>query len=242
MEAAVDVQTVMPRRRLELAARAATARLRALQLGAALLPLVYWPWTYDSYVLPKLLLARSLVLVLAALLVIRWMVGGAIVVKRTALDIPLLAFIASALLSAIAGVNLNVGLFGTYTRYDGVLTLITYAALFWLAVQTLKNADDARSLLRAMLIGAYLVAILAIGQWLLDKLHGFTIPRAYGTLGNANVLGAYLVPLMGFAYHELSRAKFAGGRLIAANALGLLGLALLLTVSQSAWLGLAAEI
>src|SRR5437899_1078255 len=209
MEAAVDVQTVMPRRRLELAARAATARLRALQLGAALLPLVYWPWTYDSYVLPKLLLARSLVLVLAALLVIRWMVGGAIVVKRTALDIPLLAFIASALLSAIAGVNLNVGLFGTFTRYDGVLTLITYAALFWLAVQTLKDGEDARGLLRGMLAGAYLVSILAIGQWALDKLHGDPVPRAFGTLGNANVLGAYLAMLMGYAFFELTHARSA---------------------------------
>src|SRR5205807_5840458 len=138
MEAAAGVQPLAPHRRVELAASAAAVQLRVLQFGAALLPLVYWPWTYDSYVLPKLLLARSLVLVLAGLLVIRWMVGGAIVVKRTALDIPLLAFIASALLSAIAGVNLNVGLFGTYTRYDGVLTLITCAALFWLAVQTLK--------------------------------------------------------------------------------------------------------
>jgi O-antigen ligase len=240
MEAAVSVQTIASRRRFELAAKAAAAQLRVLQLGAALLPLVYWPWTYDSYVLPKLLLARSLVLVLAALLVIRWMAGGAIVVKRTPLDLPLLAFITSALISAIAGVNLNVGLFGTYTRYDGVLTLITYAALFWLAVQTLKDTEDARSLLRAMLIGAYFVAILAIGQWLLGKLHGEETPRAYGTLGNANVLGAYLAMLMGYAYYELSQARSAGGRLIAANSLAIIGLALLLTLSHSAWLGLFA--
>src|SRR5437879_13872737 len=119
MEAAVDVQTVMPRRRLELAARAATARLRALQLGAALLPLVYWPWTYDSYVLPKLLLARSLVLILAILLVIRLMAAGAIFIKRTPLDIPLLAFIASSLVSTLAGVNVNVDLFRTYERHRG---------------------------------------------------------------------------------------------------------------------------
>ncbi len=216
----------------------AAAQRRVLQVGAALLPLVYWPWTYDSYVLPKLLLARSLVLILAFLLVIRWLAAGAIIVNRTPLDLPLLAFIGSALLSTIVGVNANVGLFGTYTRYDGLLTLITYAALFWLAVQTLEDSDDAGNLLRAMLAGAYLVAILAIGQWLLAKLHGVAVPRAYGTLGNANVLGAYLAMLMGYAFYELTRAPSAGGRLIAANGLGLMGLAVLLTVSQSAWLGL----
>src|SRR5207244_7260024 len=107
----------------------------------------------------------SLCLILAILLGIRWMAARANFINRTPLDVPLLAFIASALVSTVVGVNVNVGLFGTYTRYDGLLTLITYAALFWLAVQTLKDAEDARRLLRAMLIGAYLVAILAIGQW-----------------------------------------------------------------------------
>src|SRR5260370_10112593 len=111
-----------------------------LEVGAALLPLVYWPWTYDSYVLPKLLLARSLVLILAFMLVIRWMAAGAIIVKRTPLDLPLLAFIGSALLSTIVGVNANVGLFATYTRYDASLALITYAAMFWLVRQTIQDS------------------------------------------------------------------------------------------------------
>ena len=67
IQAAADVQPLAPSRGVALAAVTATAQRRALQLGAALLPLVYWPWTYDSYVLPKLLLARSLVLILLLL-------------------------------------------------------------------------------------------------------------------------------------------------------------------------------
>jgi O-antigen ligase len=209
-----------------------------LRAGAILLPLVYWPLTYDHYVLPKLLLARSLVLMLAVLLVIRWLAAGAVVIKRTPLDVPLLAFLASALLSAVVGINLNVGLFGTYTRYDGALTLITYAALFWLSVQSLEDSNDARVLLRAMLAGAYVVGLLAIGQWLLDTLAGSQVPRAFGTLGNSNVLGAYLVLLIPFGYHELRGATSAGSRLLAANVLGTLGLAVVMSVSHSAWLGL----
>src|ERR1700687_1813860 len=203
-----------------------------LRAGAILLPLVYWPLTYDHYVLPKLLLARSLVLPLAGLLVIRSLAAGAVVIKRTPLDVPLLAFLASALLSAVVGINVNVGLFGTYTRYDGALTLITYAALFWLSVQSLEDSNDARGLLRAMLAGAYVVGLLAIGQWVLDTL-------AFGTLGNSNVLGAYLVMLTPFAYHELRGATSAARRLLAANVLGTMGLAVVMSVSHSAWLGLA---
>jgi O-antigen ligase len=210
-----------------------------LRAGAILLPLVYWPLTYDHYVLPKLLLARSLVLALGLLLVIRWLVIGSVAIKRTPLDVPVLAFLASALLSAVVGINLNVGLFGTYTRYDGALTLITYAALFWLSVQSLEDSNDARGLLRAMLAGAYLVGLLAIGQWLLDTLAGSQVPRAFGTLGNSNVLGAYLVMLIPFAYHELRCATSGGWRLLAANVLGTMGLAVVMSVSHSAWLGLA---
>jgi putative inorganic carbon (HCO3(-)) transporter len=216
-----------------------TAQRWMLRAGAILLPLTYWPLTYDHYVLPKLLLARSLVLALAVLLIIRWLAGGAVVIKRTALDLPLLAFLASALISAVVGINLNLGLFGTYTRYDGALTLITYAALFWLSVQALEDSKDAQGVLRALLVGAYLVALLAIGQWFVDTLAGSQVPRAFGTLGNSNVLGAYLVMLIPFAYHELRGAASAGRRLLAANVLGTMGLAVVMSVSHSAWLGLA---
>jgi hypothetical protein len=90
-----------------------------------------------------------------------------------------------------------------------------------------------------MLVGAYLVAVLAIGQWLVDTLVGNPIPRAYGTLGNANVLGAYLALLIPLAYHELRHAPSTGWRLVAANALVTMCLAVVLAVSHSAWLALA---
>ena len=210
-----------------------------LRGGAILLPLAYWPLTYDRYVLPKLLLARFLVLALALLLIARILTSRTVAIKRTPLDLPLLAFAASALLSTIFAVNANVALFGTYSRYDGVLTLLTYIALFWLAVQTLADSGDARALLRALLVGGYLVATVAIVQWGADSLAGYQSPRAFGTMGNANVLGAYLGLLFPLAYFELLAARSGAARLLAANVLVIIGLALLMSVSHSAWFGLA---
>ena len=211
-----------------------------LRLGAVALPLVYWPLTYDHYVLPKLLFARLIVLVLALLLIAQWTVARKIGIKRTPLDLPLLAFIASAVLSALVGVNLNISLFGFYTRYDGVLTLVTYAALFWLAVQSIADGDDARTLLRAMLAGAYLVSAIAIAQYTIDVVTGQPGPRAYGTLGNPNVLGSYLVMLAPVAYYELKTARSLSARILYVNVLAVMVLALVLSGSHSAWLGLAA--
>jgi O-antigen ligase len=239
VQTASRVNPVAASRAWGVPALTTAAQAWLLRAGAVLLPLVYWPPTYDSYVLPKLLMARALVLALAALLVIRWLASGVIAFKRTPIDLPLLAFVGSAVLSAIAGINVNIGIFGSYTRYDGALTLITYAALFWLAIQSIEDSDAARGLLRAMLAGGSLVALVAIGQWLRDTFLGIHVPRAYGTLGNANVLGAYLVMLMPAAYHELRAASSIETRLLAANTLVVMGVALVMTVSHSAWLGLA---
>jgi O-antigen ligase len=58
-------------------------------------------------------------------------------------------------------------------------------------------------------------------------------------LGNANVLGAYLVMLLPLAYQELRSAPLIGWRLLAANVLVTMGLAVVLTASHSAWLAVA---
>jgi O-antigen ligase len=211
----------------------------ALRVATFILPLTYCWFTYDSYVLPKLLVARLLVLTLAGLYLARAALTGRLMVKRTPLDLPLIAFIASALLSAVVGVNANVGIFGTYARYDGALTLVTYAALFWLTTQSIADAREARTLIRILVASGFAVGVVAIIQWTGDVLAGSQVAKAYGTMGNANVLGVFLVLLGPPAYGELIAAKSAIARVLAANALTIILLALVLTVSRSSWLGLA---
>ena len=210
-----------------------------LRAGVFLLPVTYWWGTYDHYVLPKLLVARVLVVGLLILFLARMLVTGSLSVARTPLDVPLLAFVASAVLSTLFAYNQNVALFGTYARYDGLLTIVTYAALFWLSVQTLRGADDARDLLRVLLAGGYLVAALAIIQSVLDSMAQGGLVPAFGTLGQQNVIGAFLALLCPLAYRELIDADAWSTRLIALNALAILGIALVLTLSRSAWLGTA---
>src|SRR5205807_1408290 len=63
--------------------------------------------------------------------------------------------------------------------------------------------------------------------------------RATSTLGNADVLGAFLAMLLPLAVHELLRPRSAGERVVAGNVAALVGLALLLTYSRAAWAGAA---
>src|SRR5260370_2758424 len=107
-----------------------------LRAGVFLLPLAYWWATFDRYVLPKLLLARVLVIGLLILFVARAIVMGSLTIRRTPLDLPLLAFVISALISTAFAYNQNVPVFATHSPYDGLLTTLPYAALFPLSLPT----------------------------------------------------------------------------------------------------------
>src|SRR2546428_13055289 len=88
-----------------------------LSAAVFLLPLAFLPNIVDEFVLPKLLLARLLIGVMVILLLLRWFAQVEISWRRTPLDLPLLAFIASAVLSTIFAVNRNVAVFVTYDRW-----------------------------------------------------------------------------------------------------------------------------
>ena len=169
-------------------------------------------------------------------------------IRRTPLDLPILAFLASALVSTIFSVNRNVALFGTYGRYEGLLTLGTYAALFWLAAQTLRGREHARTLIRVMLASAYLVSIIAVVQWVIAALTttapspdtGFSyagLPRASATLSNPTILAAFLAMLLPVGAMEFLEARSLTNRILGANAVFTMSIALTLTFVRMAWLG-----
>jgi O-antigen ligase len=187
-----------------------------------------------------MVLARVLVVVLFVLFVARSVANRTLVVNRTPLDIPLLAFLASAALSSVFAENQNVALFGTYARYDGLLTLFTFAALFWLSAQVVDR-DEARVLIRVLLASGYAVAATAIIQSMHDSIEqnaieqGVILP-AFGSLGNPNVLGGFLAMVFALGAGELVMAGSATARILLLNVLVVSGLALLLSFSRSSWL------
>lgn len=217
----------------------ATVERWFLRAGLLLLPLGFGWGTFDQYVLPKLLIARAVLLGLLVLFVARVALSGEVRIRRTPLDLPLVALLASAILSTFLAENQNVAIFGTYTRYDGLLTLITYAGLFWLSVQTLSGAEEARTLLRVLLVSGYIVAVIAILQLVGDSIRQGDVGTAFGTMGNSNVLGAFLAMVFALGLGELVAARSAGARVLVVNFLIVVGLTLLLTFSRSAWLGTA---
>ena len=212
-----------------------------LAVGVFLIPLSFFPTVFSEFVLPKLLLARLLVMVLTVVLVAGWLRQGAVTWKRTALDLPLLAFVVSAAISTIFAVNLNLAMFGTYSRWEGLLTITTYALLFWLAVQLISGERDARWLTWSLLFSGYLIAAVAVLQATFGVLGGgyFQSPyiRADATLAHPDFLGIFLAMLLPVAFAKLIAGQSGLTRLLAANLVVVLSLGLVATFTRSAWIG-----
>lgn len=208
-----------------------------LRGGLFLLPLTYLPLTYDSYVLPKLVLARLLVLGLAAMLLLRAARDGRIELRRTPIDLPLALFLVSAAISTATAYNVNTAIFGTYSRYDGLLTTLTYAALFWLGVQAIRSEEEARALARTAIASGYVVAVVAAVQAIHDSAATGIVTAAMGSLGNQNVTGAFLAMVVPLAFFELVESRSVRARVVLGGVLLMLLACLVLTLSRSAWLG-----
>jgi O-antigen ligase len=165
-----------------------------------------------------------------------------LVVRRTPLDLPFLLFLGSAALAWVFAENRNVAWLGTYERYDGLLTLLTYAALFWLAAQSIADRDEARALVRVVLASGYAVAAAAIVQSLHDSIEQGTFVQAFGTMANPNVLGAFLALVIAAAAAELLLATSITAKILLVNVLVVAGLALVLSFSRSSWFATVAAI
>jgi O-antigen ligase len=208
-------------------------------VGAFLLPLVVLWSTNDPIVLPKLLVARALILLLATLVLVRWL-RGELKVRRTPLDLPILAYIASAGLSTAFATNVNLAFFGSYGRMEGFLTIATYAALFWLTVQSVSNPLEGRAVVRALLAGAFVVSLIAVLQAVAGGLAAgptSSLARASATFGNSNALAAYLAMALPLGVNEYLRASSTSDRILAGNAVAMVAIALVLTFGRGGWVG-----
>jgi putative inorganic carbon (HCO3(-)) transporter len=209
------------------------------------MPLAFLPNIVDEFVLPKLLFARLFIAVSVVVLLVRWLQQGTVTWKRTPLDLPLLAFIGSAALSTVFAINRNVSFFGTYDRWEGLLTIATYGLVFWLAVQLLSGEADARGLTWSLLLSGYVVAVVAILQSAFGLLGGGYFPqgngiiRASATLANPDFLGIFLAMLLPVAFSKVVSRRPVTTRVLVSNLVVVLLLGLLATFTRAAWIGAA---
>jgi len=130
--------------------------------------------------------------------------------RRTILDIPLILFLLSQIISTFFSVDRHTSIFGYYSRLNGgLLSLVSYLLLYWiLAVHITDNLKD--QIVTTSLLSGLFVASYGITQsfgvdrhiWVQDVQN-----RVFSTLGQPNWLAAYLVILLPLALSRLLESK-----------------------------------
>jgi len=225
---------------------------------AALLPLALNPYGNAFFESPKMVLLRLAVMVgvlawcLAMLLRLRF------VWIKTPLDWPLAALIAGASVSTVLAINPHVSFYGQLNRFDGLLSLVCYVALFYLAVNLITSRRRLARLVAAFLGASALVSVVAV----LERLGLYVLPyttgvggidptRSSSTYGNPLYLGAYLtiaIPIgLGTIAYLVAERDAAATRkeghapnVLTASVLAIVSVqltALVSTNGRAAWLG-----
>jgi len=155
------------------------------------------PITYDQFDIIKVFMQRVLALVALGAWV--WDIalrGGKI--RHTPIDWLILAFLAWVTVSTIFSIHPPTAFFGKYRRFEGLLSFINYAVIYFLVVQMADRPSRIRQIAQALFWSGLFVAGYGVLQSLgIDPNSWGQLPfeanRAFSTYGNPDLLGGFLM-------------------------------------------------
>jgi len=176
-----------------------------------LTPLLVNFWVEQQFEASKVWLVRTLVWLLAALWLGRWLSGFQPKPIPPLIRRLIIALVLILCLSTFLSANQSIALFGSLDRANGLLTQLSYFVLFG-CVATQIDPDRSRRLLFVIILTAIPICLLGLAQaggW--QPLPVITDARSpiTTTLGRANFTGAYLALLLPLT---LAAAQGATGR------------------------------
>ena len=163
------------------------------------IPLVLWPGTSEVFEFNKMLLVYVLTILIAAAWVAKWINQKKITIRRTPLDLPILLFLLSQILSTIFSIDTHTSLWGYYSRFHGgLMSTISYIVLYYAFVTNIK-ISNLKYQISNILLSATLVSLYGVAEhfgidkqlWVQDVQN-----RVFSSLGQPNWLSAYLVALL----------------------------------------------
>ncbi|MCH8026393.1 MAG: O-antigen ligase family protein [Chloroflexi bacterium] len=153
--------------------------------------------------------------------------------------IAVIAFVVVNLLAFAFAADWRASLMGEDLRYQGLAATLVYVLLFGVAAVAVRTTRDLRWLLLGLFGGALVAASYALIQkagWDWVDWTGQSTGRPFGTMGQANVLGAFLVAAISGSAVLALTAKERWQQALLGAGLVMMLFALFFTVSRSAYL------
>jgi O-antigen ligase/Tfp pilus assembly protein PilF len=205
-------------------------------------PLVLWPFTSEVFEFNKMVLVYILTTLIAGVWAVKCIIEKKFIFRRTLLDIPLLVFFGTQLISTFLSIDFYTSVFGYYSRFNGGITsTICYLLLYWAFVSNFDK-DKALKLIKIWLASAVLVSIYGVLEhfgidkdiWVQD-----VQSRVFSSLGQPNWLAAWIIafiPITWSLFETNSKKKNFWIYLLQST---LFFVVLLFTKSRSGLLGFA---
>lgn len=157
-------------------------------------------------------------------------------------DIPVLAFIASSILSTVFSINPGTSIFGQYQRQISLITFLYLALVYFLSSGILQDKNRFKSLFSIAEILAVIVSVYSFIQMLgIDPLgiQQAGLDRPVSTFGNAVFFGGFLTLIFPFSALNISGKK---NNLLKVIFPLIIIFGIILSGTRSAYLAAAAEI
>lgn len=206
-------------------------------------PLILWPFTSELFEFNKMIVVYVITIIIVAAWLYKSLKANKFIFRRTILDIPLLIFTGSQLISTVVSIDPQTSLMGYYSRFNGgLLSIICYSILYWAFVSNIQK-NDIKKLINSILISAILVSVYGVLERLgIDKniWQQDVQNRVFSTLGQPNWLAAWLValiPIVWVSIIKLNNEKLSLKSIFPYLQLTLFFTTLLFTGSRSGLLG-----
>ena len=144
--------------------------------------------------------------------------------------------------STVFSVSPWMSVWGSYYVYSGLVALLGYVLVAFLAIQYARSSAALRTVMATAVVSGSLVSVYAIMQfWEVDPFEwaGGETSRVFSTFGNADMLGDYLIFPLALALGLALASSRAWQVALWFSAAALAATALLATSTRGAWLGVA---
>lgn len=168
-------------------------------------PLIFSFYNSELFELPKMHFIYLITIFITSLHLINWSLGNTTLFKKNFLNIPILIFLVSQIISTFISIDPHTSFFGYYSRLNGgLLSLLAYASLYFVLPNYIDSKFKQR-VISSILISGFLVSIYGIAEhfgidknmWVQD-----VQSRVFSTLGQPNWLAAFLVILIPLSLHK----------------------------------------
>jgi len=207
----------------------------------------------------KMILVYGLTTTISFFWILRMIFHKKLIFKKTALDIPILLFLISQIISTVISIHPRTSLLGYYSRFNGgLLSTISYIVLYYAFVSNIKKKDLTGILISTFLSGA-IVSIYGILEHFGHSLSCLFVPgvkdfsvecwkqdvqsRVFASFGQPNWLAAYVITLLPLGIALSIQKKYKINQKIFFSIVSiLLFIVLIFTRSRSGLVGLGGGI